>query len=328
MINIKFLFKIPFYLVVLFFDIIKYKFFKKKNTKTTNSFLINLFCITQGYSNTFINNLLKKNKLQKLDSNINKNETLSLKKNGWYLTEKFLEKKFINEIKNKIKNLSGKYYSDGYKSKTYECLNINKILGSKFSYNPNDLIKIPEIQDLLTNSYILDTAEKYLDSCPIIDLVECWWTFPSDKPDSAAAQLFHFDLDRPKWLKVFIFLTDCDTDSGPHKFITATHLNNGIHKEILRFNYNRIEDELINKIYNPNLIKEFITKEGSILFEDTRGLHKGTMAKKKSRLLLQFQYSSAIFGSESYKIKFPENKTKNFEYIIKKYPQIFENFIN
>ena len=38
------------------------------------------------------------------------------------------------------------------------------------------------------------------------------------------AQLYHFDLDRPKWLKFFIYLNDVENIShGPHLFIEKTH---------------------------------------------------------------------------------------------------------
>ena len=45
----------------------------------------------------------------------------------------------------------------------------------------------------------------------------------SDKPGNKA-QLYHFDLDRPKWLKFFIYLNDVENlDHGPHSYIKNTH---------------------------------------------------------------------------------------------------------
>ena len=45
----------------------------------------------------------------------------------------------------------------------------------------------------------------------------------SKKADSEAAQMFHFDLDRIKWLKFFIYLTDVKINSGPHVYVSGTH---------------------------------------------------------------------------------------------------------
>ena len=41
----------------------------------------------------------------------------------------------------------------------------------------------------------------------------------SDKVDEHAAQMFHFDMDRPKWLKFFIYINDVNEKNGPHFFI-------------------------------------------------------------------------------------------------------------
>jgi hypothetical protein len=172
----------------------------------------------------------------------------------------------------------------------------------------------------------LQVANNYLESAPIIDEFSCWWTFPSKKPDLNSAQLWHFDMDRPKWLKVFIFLTDCSKNSGPHCYISKTHKNNSIPPEILKGGYSRIDDQLIYKLFSKQDIKTFIAKQGSILFEDTRGLHKGQNVQSGNRLMLMLQYSTAIFGSKSKKMPFPELPTKQFLDRKKNFSDLFINF--
>ena len=66
----------------------------------------------------------------------------------------------------------------------------------------------------------------------------------------------------------------------------------------------------------PHLKNEIVTmnaQEGSILIEDTLGLHKGQKLDEGNRLVLQIQYSSNLFGSkEIKKIKFPNRLSKEF----------------
>ena len=133
-------------------------------------------------------------------------------------------------------------------------------------------------------------------------------------------------MDRPKWIKVFIYLKDVDLDNGPHCFISKSHLDDGINYNIRKYGYSRIQDSLIQKYYSEEDIKYIVGKKGSLLFEDTRGLHKGLRVNKNSRLLLQFQYSSSLFGSKYKKISFPNNQTDLIKKMKKQNPLIFQAF--
>jgi hypothetical protein len=131
-------------------------------------------------------------------------------------------------------------------------------------------------------------------------------------------------MDRPRWLKVFIFLTDCNIHNGPHSYIEGTHKNKGI-PEILRSKgYQRLSDDEINSNYCQKKIKTFVATKGSILFEDTRGLHKGMKLDNGNRLILQFQYSVSLFGSNIKKIKLPQSNI--FLDHFNKNKEIFQNF--
>ncbi len=197
---------------------------------------------------------------------------------------------------------------------------------TRFTYESNDLLEMPTIQKLLLSDDILKTAQYYLNSLPIIDIVTAWWTFPTEKSDKHGAQLWHFDMDRAKWVKVFIYLNDVNIDNGPHCFISKSHLDNGINYNIRKHGYMRIQDNQIEKYYSDKDIKYIVGNKGSLLFEDTRGLHKGLRVNKNSRLLLQFQYSTALFGSKFKKMSFPKNQTDLFKKMKTKNPLMFQAF--
>jgi hypothetical protein len=245
---------------------------------------------------------------------------------GYYFHKNKIDMKLIDDINSNIIKINGKYCSDLYSSNNYEEFNPNNPKGVKFIYKTDDLIKIDGIQKLLLDKQILTIAQNYLGALPIIDIVTAWWISTSKFADKNAAQYWHFDMDRPKWLKVFIFLTDCSETSGPHCYIAKTHKNHSLPFSILKKGYARIEDELIYKSFPKSNIRTFVAKKGSILFEDTRGLHKGQNVIRGKRLMLQLQYSSAIFGSKSRKLSFPKSPTIQFLDKKKDFPNLFLNF--
>ena len=87
-------------------------------------------------------------------------------------------------------------------------------------------------------------------------------------------------------MKFYVYLTDIDTDSGPHIFVEKSHkFKKKKHKLCRVFNDNDIYQ-------NYEKIKEFHGKSGSAFFVDSYGLHKGKSPKKKSRILLNIHFGS------------------------------------
>jgi hypothetical protein len=79
----------------------------------------------------------------------------------------------------------------------------------RYDFDPQDLLANEDVQKLLADLSFVALAQEYLGSRPTADVLTMWWhTSFSHGPDSEAGQFFHFDMDRPKWLKFFIYLTD------------------------------------------------------------------------------------------------------------------------
>jgi hypothetical protein len=114
---------------------------------------------------------------------------------------------------------------------------------------------------------------------------------------SHAAQLFHFDLDNiGKWLKIFIFTNDVNTNNGPHVFVKGSHKS--LPKEFYRDG--RFNDELVNQHYNGKISK-ITAQAGDILIADTIGLHKGDPVLVGHRNLFQILVANTRLG-QPYKI--------------------------
>lgn len=197
----------------------------------------------------------------------------------------------------------------------------------RYDFLTEDLLGNQNIQKLMADLSFAEVAQRYIGSTPILDIVAMWWhSAYLDKPDMQAAQYYHFDMDRPKWLKFFIYLTDVTPDSGPHTFVEGSHKSGAIPEKLLNKGYTRLSDAEI-KMYFPSQDKEFVGPCGTIIAEDTRGLHKGKHVISGDRLVLQFEYCNSLFGSSFLKVKIPKVLHSDLKATLKSNPSIYTLYL-
>lgn len=169
----------------------------------------------------------------------------------------------------------------------------HKIESPKYNMRKEDMIQNQAIQELLIDDGILAVAQKYLGCVPILDLIAMWWSKPfKGKASTEAAQLYHFDMDRIKFIKFFFYLTDVTSETGPHCYVASSSKRKP--KQILRDG--RIPDDEIAAHYSKDQLVEICGNKGSIIAVDTRGWHKGKALTEGERLLLQFEFANSMFG--------------------------------
>ncbi|MEA3194828.1 MAG: hypothetical protein QOD26_3161 [Betaproteobacteria bacterium] len=169
--------------------------------------------------------------------------------------------------------------------------------GIIYDFHPQVLVNQPDFQRLMSDASIVALAERYLGVKPVLDTVNLWWTAKQGAtPDSNAAQLWHFDMDRVRWVKFFMYLTEVTPESGPHCFIAGSHRTGGIPRRLRDKGYVRLTDQDVAAEYSPQAVKTFTAPRGTILVEDTRGLHKGLPVLRGDRLMLEFEFSNSLFG--------------------------------
>ena len=170
-------------------------------------------------------------------------------------------------------------------------------LAVKYSVDTNTVLMNATVRKMLLDRGLLQVAQEYLGSTPIVDIVTAWYSFPTANPSHEAAQFFHFDLDRVRWLKAFFLLTDQTIETGAHVYIPGTQRDGGIASDLLAKGYTRLQDPDVENFYPKDTWKSMVAPAGSILLEDTRGLHKGISLKRDHRLMLQFEYAQTLFGN-------------------------------
>ena len=292
---------------------------KKKNNGSIWIFLKALY-ITFFFGFSFIRNLLKEkigedyieNSIFTKSCSIN-NIVKSLSNKGYYNDLKIKKEILDNIIKeilvqNSIFSFKGKKKNlDNFSKNLSTKDNLNAIIAKSKTFDIShvgleiDLKKTKKIKELACSNFFLNIAKNYLNSTDITISAQCYVSNPfeiTEKEKKDNAQYFHYDLDFKKFFKIFIYLNDVDQLGGPHCFISKSHKKK-IFRHILA---ERIDEIEIEKFYKPENVKSFTGLKGSVILEDTFGLHKGEAPKKFTRsvLILVYGLGEGIRGYETF----------------------------
>ena len=162
------------------------------------------------------------------------------------------------------------------------------------------LFRLPQIatcsaaMELALDESVAGIARDYLRCEPIIDHVTMWWTAPGPRHmESAAAQRFHFDLDRSRFVKAFVYLTDVGSENGPHCYVRGSHTH--VPADIQHDG--RFDDALVARAFGEDAITTIEGPAGTVFFADTRGIHKGLPCRSGHRLIFQLEFACSLFGA-------------------------------
>lgn len=162
-----------------------------------------------------------------------------------------------------------------------------------------DLASEPLVQKIASDPGLLTLAQSYLGCQPILSVLAMWWSRAAQASDADRienAQQFHFDIDRLKWLKFFVYLTDVDTTTGPHVFVAGSHRRGGQPPQFLKGGNVRRADESVQECFGDRII-ELTGPKGTVFAADTRALHKGKSPVVGERLVLQLEFADSLFGA-------------------------------
>lgn len=285
-----------------------------QTTRRGHMALVQLFCATGGTFNDFLSRRIARKHppvrlphtrgvLGDLDNDAVKEPLEALRENGYCVFPGALPETMCDALMNfalettaNVRRMDHEPADTGKRPALFDPQNFQ---GVRYDYATADLLDNPQVQALLADPSLLALSQAYLGSAPRADVLSMWWHTPYHaQPDAESAQFFHFDLDRIKWLKVFIYLTDVGVDDGPHMFIAGSHKTGGIPWSMRKRGYARLADNEVMDHYGAERHIEFAAPRGTIIVEDTRGLHKGKHVSGNARLVLQLQFSNSLFGTD------------------------------
>ncbi len=294
----------------------------KKSFKGTNNALINIYSLDNGIFKEKLHKLISYKILKSFNESIDVSSPVKdLNENGYHVFENKLEENIVLELFDLGSKLK---CNDGRNFIQFDPENLTAV---RYNFDKQDLINNKIVQDLIMDNYLIKTVREYFQSKPIFDLPAMWWSTPFQKTASSeAAQLYHYDMERAKWLKIFFYLTDVDDNNGPHYYIQGSHKINSKPSSLLSKGYERISDNEIRKFYKPNDFKVIKGERGTFFAGDTLCWHKGKNLKNNNRLVLELNYTSSLFGY-NHKKMIVKNTTKKFKLFCSKNPVYTKNIL-
>lgn len=152
------------------------------------------------------------------------------------------------------------------------------------AYELATIVACPWLMSAINRTDILRLASAYLDCKPTISAIGVRWSFPgSNAPDMT--QAFHRDPDEWRFLKLFVYLTDVDGETGPHLFVAGSHNTKG------RLRGKAYSEEHVEALFGKQNVRAILGARGTTFVADTIGIHAGVPPQRAPRLLLQVQYS-------------------------------------
>lgn len=313
-----------------------------KNSDRAYQGMINLFCLTKGHSSdivsSWVSSARKPYDLPDANGILGNLSTSDLEKinadltdKGYHVFENKLPECLCDALLNFALNSECRITvkPDGSRAREQPLVKYNreKPEGLLYVFDVESVINNPEVQGLFADKSLISIAQKYLNCQPVLDFPSFWWsTAASPEASLEAAQLYHFDMDRLKWLKFFIYLTDVGEKNGPHAFVSGSQKSGGIPSKLLSKGYARLTDEMIEASYSRKDIIHFVAPRGTIIAEDTRGLHKGAHVAEGDRLILQIQFSNCLFGTNVPPKRFHSLQDPSLVEMVKQYPRMYSLF--
>ncbi len=303
--------------------------------------MVGLYCFTRGYSNDFISRFIgaanpryrlasRVGILGRLDDARLRDIVRDLRTNGYHVFDEKLAPELCDRLMEiALETTCSVRAMDSDPAPPARVLyDRESPVGIRYDYHPSDLIRHVEVQDLMSDASMLAIAQEYLGSAPVLDIVAMWWhTAFSRKPDKTAAQYYHFDMDRVKWLKFFILLTDVSPSTGPHCFVPGSHRRGKTPRALLKRGYARLTDSEVREQFPNTDIVEFTGPRGTIIAEDTRGLHKGKHVQKGDRLMFELEFANSTFGADLPDDRLPHFSSEKLAAMARRYPRVYRLFL-
>ena len=145
---------------------------------------------------------------------------------------------------------------------------------------------------------VLEVANSYFGMMTRLRCFNVWRNFAGSGPPKYS-QLWHRDPEDRIMLKMFIYLSDVDDEAGPLFYAPSTHSYGNIKVEPKLYREEgttarRADDDGMSAVVEKNKWIKAVGPKGTIVFADTRGYHKGGLARVHDRILYNCLFTSQV----------------------------------
>ena len=199
-----------------------------------------------------------------------KNE-LELKEKGYTVIDDFFTTEEVDKTLEIIKVSDGYNYHIAINAFNQEVRTLaNMGDWNIMSFMPDVFIKSPLLLNKFIDKRCVSLAQSYFGCFPTLYSVNC--TVSKFVGKEFKTQTVHRDFDDFKFLSFFVYLSDIDTNNGPHVYFPGTQNGNSQSSEPL----------------------EICGKKGTVVVTDVYGLHYGKPLVEKDRIILWFRFGLSL----------------------------------
>ena len=150
---------------------------------------------------------------------------------------------------------------------------------------------------------ILQIANAYFGMYARLRYCNVWHTFAT-QVSARDSQLWHYDHEDRRILKVFVYLSDVDGGAGPFTYAAGSHSKGKVRQEPAFTRERgkgpkRSNDSQMVKVVPAERWVEGVGPEGTIIFADTRGYHRGGLARERDRIMYHCMFTSSASHKEA-----------------------------
>ena len=107
-----------------------------------------------------------------------------------------------------------------------------------------------------------------------------------------------------------------------------SHSDNGLPFSLRKNGYKRLDDNQVEIHFKQGSWQQFVGPKGSMIVEDTRGLHKGKHVQNGDRLVFQIQFTTSLFGTDISSMEISDNQIgKELRQAMGEFPEIYKNIV-
>jgi hypothetical protein len=147
---------------------------------------------------------------------------------------------------------------------------------------------------------IRDVANAYFGMYVRLRYYNVWYNFVTDR-EACQSQLWHRDPEDRYILKVFLYLVPVNDDNGPFTYAPGTHMKGNCRRRpayLHKDGYTTRSDDRQMSAVVPQ--QQWVTctgPAGTLVFADTRGYHKGGLARVRDRIVYTCEFISLAGGA-------------------------------
>jgi len=237
-----------------------------------------------------------------------------LELHGWWKSKALVPPEIIRSLKAKLEAQLLKDFGD----KVQAAAEGREGAPLQLKVNSGATCTYEEMYEISSDPLLLSIVQAYMGVPPIFNtpvaFLNSFAAAKNDRALSDTAQLYHHDMHRLGFVKVFVYLTDVGLGSGPHTLVRGTHRS----RPDNLWADGRHPDEAIAKAGLANNEVRITGKAGTVFLVDTSCLHKGAHPETESRLMAQVQYTNSLFGkpivSSDHKVEFADtNRSESIQ---------------